>query len=70
MGDQVFGVSFDTPLTSAQDYARAVLERRPHALVIPAGRDTPITGPIPLETPMTVLDRDGRPTGMTADDIF
>ena len=70
MGDQVFGVSFDVPLTGAQDYARAVLERRPHGLVIPAGRDTPVGDPLPLESPMTVLDRDGRPTDLTADDIF
>ena len=69
-GEQVFGVSFDHPLNSVEDYVRAVLTNAPHGLVIPAGRDTPIGDQIPLEMPMTVLDRDGLPTKMGIADIF
>ena len=69
-GDQVFGVAFDTPLNSALDYARAVRSRAPHSLVISPGRDTPITGDIPLDLPMTVYGRDCEPTALTVNDIF
>lgn len=68
--DQVFGVSFDHPLSSALDYARAVRENAPHGLLISPGRDTPIGDNIPLEMPMTVLDQDCLPTKLGVGDIF
>ena len=70
MGDQVFGVSFDAPLNSAADYARAVRANAPHGLLTSAGRLEPIGDDIPLEAPMTVLDRRCEPTALGVRDIF
>lgn len=69
-GDQVFGVAFDTPLNSAQDYVRAVLSRAPHQLIVSPGRDTPMAEMPEIALPMTVLDENGLPTRLTALDIF
>ncbi|MBQ9301048.1 MAG: PHP domain-containing protein [Clostridia bacterium] len=69
-GDQVFGVSFDRPLNSALDYARAVRENAPHDLLVPPGRDLPMDRDVALDLPMTVLDRDGLSTGLGIRDIF
>ncbi|MBQ9198089.1 MAG: PHP domain-containing protein [Clostridia bacterium] len=69
-GDEVFGVSFDAPLNSVQDYVRAVLLKTPHGLLVPPGRITPIGDDIPLGLPMTVFDRDCQPTALGIVDIF
>ena len=63
-------VAVAAPKKSALDYARAVRSRAPHSLVISPGRDTPITGDIPLDLPMTVYGRDCEPTALTVNDIF
>lgn len=69
-GDQVFGVSFNAPLNSAADYARAVRANAPHGLLTSAGRLEPIGDDIPLEAPMTVLDQRCEPTALGVRDIF
>ena len=69
-GDQVFGVAFDQPLFSVQDYVQAVLHNTPHRLIVSPGRDDPDQ---PLEEPtlpMTVLDRECRPTALTLRDVL
>ena len=69
-GEQIFGVSFDHPLTCEQDYVHAVLTNAPHGLVIPEGRDAPSAGDPGLTMPLTVFGRGCERTRLTALDIL
>ena len=68
--EQLFGVCFDHPIASVQEYVRAVRENAPHGVLIPPGRDTPIGDDIPLFMDLTVLGRDCQPTELGIEDIF
>lgn len=69
-GDGVFGVSFDHPIASVQDYVAAVLQNAPHKMIIPPGRDTPLAGEPELALPLYVYGKDGELTDLTARDIL
>ncbi len=70
MGEDVFGVAFEQPLTGVADYVRAVRENAPHALRIPAGRDLPSDTVPVFDRPCTVYSRTGERTPLLPESIF